>query len=82
MILIKMELNKLPEVRLLVVALYAVVVLVHIILMLVKFKHLFALLFLLLKVLDRVMNGRDTGRVPLVYKWGVIRRILLHFFLL
>lgn len=82
MILIKMELNKLPEVRLLVVALYAVVVLVHIILMLVKLKHLFALLFLLLKVLDRVMNGRDTTRVPLVHKWGVIRRILLHFFLL
>jgi hypothetical protein len=82
MILIKMELNKLPEVSLLVVALYAVVVLVHIILMLVKLKHLFALLFLLLKVLDRVMNGRDTGRVPLVHKWGVIRRILLHFFFL
>ena len=82
MILIKMELNKLPEVRLLVVALYAVVVLVHIILMLVKLKHLFALLFLLLKVLDRVMNGRDTARVPFVHKWGVIRRILLHFFLL
>ena len=43
MVLVQMELNELPEISLLVVALNAVIILVHILLMLFYFKPLFRL---------------------------------------